>query len=68
MKQILKLISVLAFFLLYFSIFGCKAETETEYITKTETEYVEKKYAEAVIFTSESVVSMPARNFLILPV
>ena len=57
MKQILKLISVLAFFLLYFSIFGCKAETETEYITKTETEYVEKKYAEAVIFTSESVGS-----------
>ena len=57
MKQILKLISVLAFFLLYFSIFGCKTETETEYITKTETEYVEKKYAEAVIFTSESVGS-----------
>ena len=55
MKQILKVISVLTFFLLYFSIFSCKAETETEYITKTETEYVEKKYAEAVVFTSESV-------------
>ena len=57
MKQILKVISVLVFFLIYFSIFSCKAETETEYITKTETEYVEKKYAEAVVFTSESVGS-----------
>ena len=55
MKQILKVISVLTFFLLYFSIFSCKAETETEYITKTETEYVEKKYAEAVVFTAEDV-------------
>ena len=57
MKQILKVISVLTFFLLYFSIFSCKAETETEYITKTETEYVEKKYAEAVVFTAEDVAS-----------
>ena len=57
MKQVLKVISVLVFFLLYFSIFSCKAETETEYITKTETEYVEKKYAEAVIFTAEDVAS-----------
>lgn len=57
MKQVLKVISVLAFFLLYFSIFGCKAETETEYITKTETEYVEKKYVEAVVFTAEDVAS-----------
>ena len=57
MKQILKVISVLTFFLLYFSIFSCKSETETEYITKTETEYVEKKYAEAVVFTAEDVAS-----------
>lgn len=55
MKQILKVISVLTFFLLYFSVFGCKAETETEYITKTETEYVEKNYAKPVIFTAEDV-------------
>jgi len=41
----------------FFVIFGCKAETETEYITKTETEYVEKKYAEAVVFTAEDVAS-----------
>lgn len=55
MKQILKVISVLVFFLVYFSVFGCKAETETEYITKTETEYVEKNYAKPVIFTAEDV-------------
>lgn len=55
MKQILKVISVLTFFLVYFSVFGCKAETETEYIIKTETEYVEKNYAKPVIFTAEDV-------------
>ena len=55
MKQILKVISVLAFFLICFSVFGCKAETETEYITKTETAYVEKNYAKPVIFTAEDV-------------
>ena len=55
MKQILKVISMLAFFLICFSVFGCKAETETEYITKTETAYVEKNYAKPVIFTAEDV-------------
>ena len=55
MKNFFKIILVLPFFFTIFFVFSCKAETETEYITKTETEYVEKEkqFAKTVVFAAE---------------
>ena len=55
MKNFLKIILVLPFFFSIFFLFGCKAETETEYITKTEYVEKEKQFVKTVAFTAEDV-------------
>ncbi len=53
MKKNLKIILVLPFFFAIFFLFGCKAETETEYLTKTEYVEKEKQFAKTVVFVAE---------------
>ena len=55
MKNFLKIILVLPFFLTIFFLFGCETETETEYVTKTEYVEKEKQFAKTVVFVSEDV-------------
>ena len=53
MKNFLKIILVLPFLFTVFFLFGCKAETETEYVTKTEYVEKDKQFAKTVVFAAE---------------
>ena len=53
MKIFFKIILVLPFLFTIFFLFGCKAETETEYVTKTEYIEKEKQFAKSVVFVAE---------------
>ena len=53
MKKFLKIILVLPYFLTIFFLFGCNAESETEYVTKTEYVEKEKQFVKTVVFSVE---------------